>query len=256
MIYFINQLIIFDSDDRTLAWQARENEAISLSIPVSRLFETLITNPGTLLSRELLMREALEKHALSPSINNLNNYVSLLRKVLREFDLDDAIVTVPKSGIIFNIDGVDVIESNKKENEVIEISAADEPVRSTAMPQPPPARYEKRNRYFWGWGLSVFIMTLLFLAGFKMIVEKEGYFPARSTMKMDGNGKCDMYYLYDHLSDEDDMLSASTVENLCSSNVLFYLSKKIVIPHALDKKHEIIITCKKDRKECVTYVNY
>ncbi|WP_244665198.1 winged helix-turn-helix domain-containing protein [Candidatus Symbiopectobacterium sp. 'North America'] len=88
MIYFINQLIIFDSYERTLSWQAQEDEAVSLSIPVSRLFETLIANPGTLLSRELLMREALEKHELSPSINNLNNYVSLLRKVLREFNLD------------------------------------------------------------------------------------------------------------------------------------------------------------------------
>ncbi|MFT8210724.1 MAG: hypothetical protein ACMZI0_09440 [Symbiopectobacterium sp.] len=102
----------------------------------------------------------------------------------------------------------------------------------------------------------MFSITVLFLAGFKMLAENENYFPARSTMSMDGNGKCDMYYLYDHLTDDDDALSASSVENLCSNNVLFFLSKKIVISDALDKKHEIIITCKKDGKECVTYVNY
>ncbi|MFT8210725.1 MAG: winged helix-turn-helix domain-containing protein [Symbiopectobacterium sp.] len=148
MIYFINQLIVFDSGDRTLAWQARENEAVSLSIPVSRLFETLITNPGTLLSRELLMREALEKHALSPSINNLNNYVSLLRKVLREFDLDDAIVTVPKSGIIFNISDVNVIENNRKDKELTGVAEAGKATCSTAISLASSVQREKRKRYF------------------------------------------------------------------------------------------------------------
>ncbi|MCW2475974.1 winged helix-turn-helix domain-containing protein [Candidatus Symbiopectobacterium sp. NZEC151] len=256
MIYFINQLIIFDSDERTLSWQAREDEAVSLSIPVSRLFETLITNPGTLLSRELLMREALEKHALSPSINNLNNYVSLLRKVLREFDLDDAIVTVPKSGIIFNISDVNVIENNRKDKALPEGTETDESTGSPAMPQPALVQHKKKQGHLFRWGLSVLSIAVLFLAGFTMIAAKESYFPARSTLQMDGNGKCEMYYLYDRLTDEDDTLSASTVESLCSNNVLFFLSKKVVISDALDKRNEIIITCKQDGKECVTYVNY
>lgn len=81
------------------------------------------------------MREALEKHALSPSINNLNNYVSLLRKVLREFDLDDAIVTVPKSGIIFNISDVNVIKSNIKDNVLPEAIETDEPAGSPVVPK-------------------------------------------------------------------------------------------------------------------------
>lgn len=256
MIYFINQLIIFDSDERTLSWQAREDEAVSLSIPVSRLFETLIMNPGTLLSRELLMREALEKHALSPSINNLNNYVSLLRKVLREFDLDDAIVTVPKSGIIFNISDVNVIESTRKDKALPERVENEQPTGVPTMPQPLFIQRKPREGLFLRWGISILSIAVLFLAGFKMIAAKESYFPVRSTLKMDGNGKCDMYYLYDRLTDEDDTLSASTEESLCSSNVLFFLSKKVVISDALDKRHEIIITCKQDGKECVTYVNF
>lgn len=256
MIYFINQLIIFDSYDRTLSWQAREDEAVSLSIPVSRLFETLIANPGMLLSREFLMHEALEKHALSPSINNLNNYVSLLRKVLREFDLDDAIVTVPKSGIIFNISDVNIIESNRKDNALPEAIETDDPAGSLVVPKRSFVQPKKRQGHFFRWGLSLLSIAALFLAGLNMIAAKETYFPVRSTLKLDGNGKCDMYYLYDRLTDEDDTLSDNTVESLCSNNILFFLSKKLVIPDALDKRHEIIITCKQDGKECVTYVNY
>lgn len=71
-------------------------------------------------------------------------------------------------------------------------------------------------------------IAVLFLAGFKMNAAKESYFPVRSTLKMDGNGKGDMYYLYDRLTDEDDTLSANTEESLCSSNVLFFYRKTLL----------------------------
>lgn len=256
MIYSINQIIVFDSEDRTLAWQERENEAVSLSIPVSRLLETLILNPGILLSRELLMREALEKHSLSPSINNLNNYVSLLRKALREFDLDGAIVTVPKAGLIFDITDVNVIENNKEDQIITDLPLLSEHVDSTTMVSASPVHHEGGTRQFFRWAINILSIVGLFLIGIRMIPAKDDYFPARSTMAMDGAGKCEIYYLYDRLTDEDDILSADSIDSLCSNNMLFFLSKKIFTSDSLDKRHEIIITCKRDGRECVTYVNY
>nr|WED68130.1 hypothetical protein PJ912_18705 [Pectobacterium colocasium] len=66
MVYLINDLIIFNEGEGTLTWIERENEAISLSFPVSRLLSLLIENQGVTLSRDFLLKEALEKHALSP----------------------------------------------------------------------------------------------------------------------------------------------------------------------------------------------
>lgn len=107
MAYLINQTIIFNDGEGTLFWRNCEGEAISLSAPIARILATLIDNLGVTLSRELLLREALEKYSLSPSISNLNNYISLLRKVLRNFGLAEAIVTVPKSGIVFYVDSIE-----------------------------------------------------------------------------------------------------------------------------------------------------
>lgn len=86
--------------DRTWKW-SNLSELSYFSIALFAHWES-----GVTLSRDFLLKEALEKHALCPSLNNLNNYLSLLRKVLREFDLSDSIVTIPKLGIVFNVESI------------------------------------------------------------------------------------------------------------------------------------------------------
>ncbi|WP_244665197.1 hypothetical protein [Candidatus Symbiopectobacterium sp. 'North America'] len=114
----------------------------------------------------------------------------------------DTIVTVPKSSIIFNISDVNVIESNRKDKALPlpEAIETDEPAGLPVTPKVPFVQRKKRQGHFFRWGLSMFTIAVLFLAGFNMIAAKESYFPARSTLKLDGNGKCDMYYLYDRLT--------------------------------------------------------
>ncbi|MFJ5361678.1 transcriptional regulator [Pectobacterium sp. CHL-2024] len=256
MVYLINDLIIFNEGEGTLAWIERENEAISVNFPISRLFCLFIENQGVTLSRDFLLKEALEKHALCPSINNLNNYLSLLRKVLREFDLSDSIVTIPKLGIVFNVESIvpyPAQEGAKAEREALNQGDEDNieegnfeekkpfSVKHRAIAEP-----VKKKQYI------LFLLIWITIVGvFLLALESANRFPYRYLIDVKMDGKCDLFYLYDSVG----YPLPTDYENLCSDNTLFFLSKKIVISEMLDKKSEIVISCKKDGKGCVTYVN-
>ncbi|KFF66113.1 MULTISPECIES: winged helix-turn-helix domain-containing protein [Pectobacterium] len=254
MVYLINDLIIFNEGEGTLAWIERENEAISLSFPISRLLCLLIENQGVTLSRDFLLKEALEKHALCPSLNNLNNYLSLLRKVLREFDLSDSIVTIPKLGIVFNVESIvsyptadggeeETLNQGGEKNVEEESDEEKKPfsIKHLAIPEP-----VKKQQYI------RFLLIWTMIAGiFLLALGNVNRFPYRHLVDVKMSGKCDLFYLYDSVG----YPLPTDYENLCSDNTLFFLSKKIVISGMPDKKSEIVISCKKDGNGCVTYVN-
>ncbi|WP_233966338.1 winged helix-turn-helix domain-containing protein [Pectobacterium polaris] len=256
MVYLINDLIIFNEGEGTLAWIERENEAVSLSLPISRLLCLLIENPGVTLSREFLLKEALEKHALCPSLNNLNNYLSLLRKVLREFDLADSIVTIPKLGIVFNAESIvfyptadggkeekDALNQGGEKNVEEDVYEEKKPfsIKHRAISEPVKKQQYIRFLLIWITIVGVFLIALV----------SANRFPYRHLVDVKMSGKCDLFYLYDSVG----YPLPTDYENLCTDNTLFFLSKKIVISGMLDKKSEIVISCKKDGKGCVTYVN-
>ncbi|MGU9760787.1 winged helix-turn-helix domain-containing protein, partial (plasmid) [Serratia marcescens] len=83
------------------------------------LFLLFITNNGIALRREDILNEIWEKKGFSASSNNLNNYVSLLRKMLYQFGLSELITTIPKYGFVFEADVVlfsEESESHSKDN--------------------------------------------------------------------------------------------------------------------------------------------
>ncbi|MBA0216205.1 winged helix-turn-helix domain-containing protein [Pectobacterium brasiliense] len=254
MVYLINDLIIFNEGEGTLAWIERENEAISLSFPISRLLCLLIENQGVTLSRDFLLKEALEKHALCPSLNNLNNYLSLLRKVLREFDLADSIVTIPKLGIVFNVESIvsyptadggeeETLNQGGEKNVEEESDEEKKPFSIKHLATPESVKKQQYIRFLLIWTMvaGIFLLTL----------GNVNRFPYRHLVDVKMSGRCDLFYLYDSV----DYPLPTDYENLCSDNMLFFLSKKIVISGMPDKKSEIVISCKKDGNGCVTYVN-
>ncbi|KML69113.1 winged helix-turn-helix domain-containing protein [Pectobacterium peruviense] len=256
MVYLINDLIIFNEGEGTLAWIERENEATSVNFPISRLLCLLIENQGVTLSRDFLLKEALEKHALCPSLNNLNNYLSLLRKVLREFDLSDSIVTIPKMGIVFNVESIvlhlneDVGDEEKKKlNQEVEEGFEEKgyeekkPFSMKHHTIPEPVRTQQYIKFF--------LICTAIVGAFLLVLANVNRFPYRHLVDVKMNGKCELFYLYDSVG----YPLPTDYEKLCSDNILFFLSKKIVISEMLDKKSEIVISCKKDGKGCVTYVN-
>lgn len=97
-IYRINQRIIFNDEDGSLRHTDDEDPAHMLAVPATRLLAYLIMYNRVNLSREDILRDVWEKNGLVPSNNNLNHYISQLRRLLSLMGERELIKTLPKIG--------------------------------------------------------------------------------------------------------------------------------------------------------------
>lgn len=102
MKYTINNTVDYNSSDGTLFSPENTTDTISLSRICNELLLLFVTQNGTPLSRVFILNEIWEKRGLSASSNNLNNYVSMLRKALAQCGCSDVITTIPKHGFLFD----------------------------------------------------------------------------------------------------------------------------------------------------------
>ncbi|AXW87093.1 hypothetical protein CKQ53_08930 [Lonsdalea britannica] len=236
MVYLINKSVVYTEKDNSLAWVNRSEEAISLSLPVAKLLKMLLINPGVTLSKEYLLTEVLEKNALAPSMNNLNNYISLLRKSLREYDLAELLMTVPKVGIMFNTLDIEVTCDDSQQSAVVEVSPQHTDVQ----------RIKYRKPLFFVVGGTALVLLLFF----RFILSTD--FPYREIFRDAKIVNCQFFYL------DDDTISEGFPEKyhyLCKNNVdLYYFSRKIIIPKIATREEIIVISCKKKGKRCSTHV--
>lgn len=120
MHYEINDIVGFDPLTGLL-W-AIETPDSSTTLPrfASQLLEILITGNEKSLSREYLMDTIWYNNGLSASGNNLNNYMSIIRRALSSLGLNGIIITIPKYGFSFHAGNIVKVEShpllNKEES--------------------------------------------------------------------------------------------------------------------------------------------
>lgn len=88
---------------------------IALLKPTSRLLSLFIKNNNKLLLRERLLNDVWVEYGLKASNNNLNNYVSGLRKSLAQFGAEEIIVTYPRQGFKFIAESIHETNENKGE---------------------------------------------------------------------------------------------------------------------------------------------
>ncbi|CAI0881910.1 winged helix-turn-helix domain-containing protein [Serratia entomophila] len=104
MIFHINNNVLFNEDECTLAHIDNTATKIVLLKPSTRLLSLFIRNNNVLLLRDRLLNDVWVEHGLKASNNNLNNYVSGLRKSLAQFGEEELIVTYPRQGFKFSAD--------------------------------------------------------------------------------------------------------------------------------------------------------
>ncbi|WP_159565967.1 winged helix-turn-helix domain-containing protein [Budvicia diplopodorum] len=103
MIYLIQNQVSYNSEDRTLKRLGDELSLITLSNIPARLLCYFLMNPGSVISRDTLLEEIWDKYGLVSSNNNLNFYVSFLRKEMLKLGLEKSlIITIPKVGFEFS----------------------------------------------------------------------------------------------------------------------------------------------------------
>ncbi|HDG9775444.1 TPA: winged helix-turn-helix transcriptional regulator [Raoultella planticola] len=112
MEYIINGLVTYDPLNGTLYVTDSGMDMVTLTRMTNELLLLLIQNNGTPLNRDFILSELWEKRGLSASSNNLNNYVSMLRKALAQCGFLDLITTIPKYGFIFEAEVESVAKSH------------------------------------------------------------------------------------------------------------------------------------------------
>ena len=150
MKFLIDNKIEFNSDDGSLFYPA-SGDIIKLTLPASRLLEEFLLSGGRDLTRDYLLETVWDRHGLQASGNNLNQYVSILRRNLALLDCHELIVTLPKVGFRLNTDMtiVPVAETAETLPSPAQQSMTETPVVS-------PARAKKKS-------LAVLSGTLLVL---------------------------------------------------------------------------------------------
>lgn len=111
MRYNINATLIYDASDGTLTLSGCTTPDSQLSITANVLLHFFLQNRHVV-SREEVLKKVWDDNGLTSSNSNLNQYLSMLRKTFRHYDIDNIIVTVSRGNLQLNPDIIlDVIDA-------------------------------------------------------------------------------------------------------------------------------------------------
>ena len=112
MKYKINGFLYYDATDATLSIDDNGTSDTHLSITANALLYFLFQQPGVI-TRDEIMKKVWDDNGLTSSNSNLNQYLSLLRKSFRNYQIDNVIVTIPRGRLEINKElTVEVIDGN------------------------------------------------------------------------------------------------------------------------------------------------
>ena len=113
MKYVIDGFIVFDYENTTLK-NINTNDEVMLPLPAARLLHFIVISEGEILTREWLLNEVWDNFGLQGSNNNLNNYLSLIRRTLVNLECENFIETIPKVGIRLSTNAIITIDNREK----------------------------------------------------------------------------------------------------------------------------------------------
>lgn len=181
MKYLIDRLVVFNTDDGTLHLPSSE-DVIRLALPAARLLETFLSSEGRELTREYLLETVWDKHGLHASGNNLNQYVSILRRNLSLLGCHELIITLPKLGFRLNAAiSIEILETD---------SVSPEPSPSLVMS----SGHFQRLFFI---GSIITLLTGVAIGFFYYNDANNG-----ETVLHEQHSGCDIYYLKDISDDE------------------------------------------------------
>ncbi|MEB4673503.1 winged helix-turn-helix domain-containing protein [Enterobacteriaceae bacterium G50] len=104
MKYLLADAIIYDNEDGSLSLKGVESEEHQmLTSTANHIFNLLIAHHGMVVDREKFLQDVWDERGLTGSNNSLNQYISILRKLLDGMVPGITfIITVPKTGFMLN----------------------------------------------------------------------------------------------------------------------------------------------------------
>ncbi|UNC52213.1 winged helix-turn-helix domain-containing protein [Enterobacter huaxiensis] len=171
--------MLFNPADHTIEC-GDNDEFIKLSIPASQLLELLILSKGELVTRDYLLTEVWDKNGLRGSNNNLNQYMSMLRRTLASHGCENLFITIPKIG--FRLNTIISIEMRAGPGENVHFSA--------------PHSVQKKNRKERWMIVIAFLCIILPLAGFIILKQFTSHYDIVSSEMVEVAPNCHALYLH------------------------------------------------------------
>lgn len=227
MKYLIDRLVVFNTDDGTLHLPSSE-DVIRLALPAARLLETFLSSEGRELTREYLLETVWDKHGLHASGNNLNQYVSILRRNLSLLGCHELIITLPKLGFRLNVAiSIEILETG---------SVSPDPSPSIVTP----------SGYFQRYILTGSIIIAL-LTGVAMGCFYYNDADSDETVFHEQHNECDIYYLKD-ISDDEKKEALRKIMSIMKDNGIQCKKNDVVIYNS-----EASLSDKVDSREVLSY---
>lgn len=104
MKYLLADILVYSDEDGSISHvTAPDVEPQMLTSTANGIMKMLVSHAGNVVEREAFLREVWDERGLQGSNNSLNQYISILRKILASLVPDNAfIVTVPKMGFMLS----------------------------------------------------------------------------------------------------------------------------------------------------------
>lgn len=213
MKYLIDKATEFNSDDGTLYYPASQ-DVIKLPLPASRLLEEFLTSEGRDLTREYLLETVWDNHGLQASGNNLNQYVSILRRNLTLLECHELIVTLPKVGFKLNT----AVSVERMEDAPVVPPASGKPAITVTPVQLPS---ESRQ-------IGLFLLSIIVLAGIFFGFRTYSGSDNDMTEILQADTGCKVIYLKD-IADDDKGAFLHRVGNILKANNVQCGKNQVVI---------------------------
>lgn len=227
MKYLIDRLVVFNTDDGTLHLPSSE-DVIRLALPAARLLETFLSSEGRELTREYLLETVWDKHGLHASGNNLNQYVSILRRNLSLLGCHELIITLPKLGFRLNAAiSIEILDTG---------SVSSDPSSSIVT------LFGHFQRLFL---MSSIIITLLIGVAIGFFYYNDAN--NGETVLHEQHSECDIYYLKD-ISDDEKKEALRKIMSIMKDNGIQCKKNDVVIYN-----NEASLSDKVDSREVLSY---
>ncbi|BEM60669.1 hypothetical protein SME22J_45300 [Serratia marcescens] len=123
MRYIINNNIKYHEDRSELVSLHDDIPPIVLTATLNRLLSALVRNNNLVISRDTLLTQVWEAHGQVASGNNLNNTISILRKMFASLGEGEIIVTLPRQGFMFTAAALETADSQAPAEQGLAVEA-------------------------------------------------------------------------------------------------------------------------------------
>lgn len=262
MIYILNNLIEYNSDSGDVFRCGSDVDIVKLTPVLNHIFAILIENNDTVFSKDELLEKISSTYESTISINTLNQYISVLRKLLhQQLGIDNAILNISKKGLTLSSEIIvlpkgelnDVNKKTEQKNRVVvdknpTLTYHNKIAQSLTHNGKIPVIILKTT-------IIILLIIVIFLSD-KLYSSNAPYTPIASY-KITKIGDCPVYTFKNDFQESIDSALDSHIKEfnlVCEPTDIFYYYNNVSNPGK--NKNSLLVQCKKNKICTSTRINW